>query len=80
MEKVPSRIPICPSAGHFPVEYAGISWYEAMYDYDKLAQAGKKYHEDFPPDFYCGPRIHPRKKEAMENLARYIIRASFSQE
>jgi hypothetical protein len=29
---------------------------------------------------FCGPRIQPRKKEAMENLARYIIRASFSQE
>jgi len=29
---------------------------------------------------YCGPRILPRKKEAMEYLARYIIRASFSEE
>lgn len=29
---------------------------------------------------FCGPRIHPREKDAMENLARYIIRASFSQE
>lgn len=29
---------------------------------------------------YCGPRIYPRDEEAMENLARYIIRASFSQE
>ena len=29
---------------------------------------------------FCGPRIYPRKEEAMENLARYIIRASFSQE
>ena len=29
---------------------------------------------------FCGPRIHPRKKQAMENLARYLIRASFSQE
>ena len=29
---------------------------------------------------FCGPRIHPREEEAMENLARYIIRASFSQE
>ena len=28
---------------------------------------------------YCGPRINPKKKEAMENLACYIIRASFSQ-
>jgi len=29
---------------------------------------------------YCGPRIQPGEEEAMENLARYIIRASFSQE
>jgi len=29
---------------------------------------------------FCGPRILPRDEDAMENLARYIIRASFSQE
>jgi hypothetical protein len=29
---------------------------------------------------FCGPRIHPREEDAMENLARYSIRASFSQE
>ncbi len=29
---------------------------------------------------YCGPRIQPGDDQAMENLARYIIRASFSQE
>jgi len=29
---------------------------------------------------YCGPRIQSGEEEAMENLARYIIRASFSQE
>ena len=29
---------------------------------------------------FCGPRIKPGEEEAMENLARYIIRASFSQE
>jgi len=29
---------------------------------------------------YAGPRILPREEEAMEELARYIIRASFSQE
>jgi len=29
---------------------------------------------------YCGPRIQPGDDHAMENLARYIIRASFSQE
>jgi hypothetical protein len=29
---------------------------------------------------YCGARIQPGEEEAMENLARHIIRASFSQE
>ena len=29
---------------------------------------------------YCGPRIQPGDDQAMENLARYIIRASFSQD
>lgn len=29
---------------------------------------------------FYGPRIYPPDEEAMENLARYIIRASFSQE
>jgi len=29
---------------------------------------------------FCGPRIKPSDEKAMENLARYIIRASFSQE
>lgn len=29
---------------------------------------------------FCGARIQPGDEKAMENLARYIIRASFSQE
>lgn len=29
---------------------------------------------------FCGNRIQPKEETAMENLARYIIRASFSQE
>ncbi|MCF8083149.1 MAG: transposase [Deltaproteobacteria bacterium] len=29
---------------------------------------------------FCGPRIRPGVEKAMENLARYIIRASFSRE
>jgi hypothetical protein len=28
---------------------------------------------------YCGPKIQPGEEEALENLARYIVRASFSQ-
>jgi hypothetical protein len=29
---------------------------------------------------HCGPRIQPGDEEAMENLARYVVRASFSQD
>jgi len=35
-------------------------------------------HSGFNVHF--GPRIQPDDKEAMENLARYVVRASFSQE
>ena len=54
--KIPKRIPVCPSAGHFPITYAGISWYEGMYDYEKVAHAWEKYHTDFSPDSISGPR------------------------
>lgn len=50
LEKAPQRIPVCPSPGFFPMEYAGISVYDAMYDYDKLAQSWVKYCDDFGPD------------------------------
>ena len=29
---------------------------------------------------FCGSRLQPKDEKAMENLARYIIRASFSQD
>jgi hypothetical protein len=38
LKKAPQRIPICPSAGFFPIQYAGFSMYDAMYDDDALAQ------------------------------------------
>ena len=50
LEKVPTRIPICPSAGFFPNEYAGISMYDAMYDYAALGSAWESYHLDLAPD------------------------------
>jgi len=45
---------------------------------DMIALLDKWRHTGF--NVYCGPRILPRQKTSMENLARYIIRASFSQE
>ena len=55
LKKTPARIPICPSAGFFPVQYAGVSMYDAMYDYDILAQAWERYCHDFTPDAYNAP-------------------------
>ena len=52
--KVPDRVPVFPSMGFFPAYYAGITPEEAMYDYDKLIMAWKKYHQDFEPDVYSG--------------------------
>jgi len=51
----PARIPVCPSAGFFPMEYADISMHDAMYDYRALETAWTRYHSDFEPDAYNGP-------------------------
>ena len=45
---------------------------------DLIAMLSNWRHSGFP--VYCGGRIFPRGETAMENLARYIIRVSFSQE
>jgi hypothetical protein len=55
LKKTPRRIPICPSAGFFPVQYAGVSMYDAMYDYDALTGAWEKYCNDLTPDSYNAP-------------------------
>jgi hypothetical protein len=45
---------------------------------DMIALLDKWRHSGF--NVFFGPRILPRQEKSMENLARYIIRASFSQE
>jgi hypothetical protein len=57
MGKKPNRVPVCPSPGHFPLEYAGITFYDAMYDVNKLMAALRKYYDDFDPDTYSGSFI-----------------------
>jgi hypothetical protein len=57
LKHCPSRIPICPSVGHYPFEYAGISWRDALYDYEKLAYACMKFHDDFHLDA-SGPPVN----------------------
>jgi len=45
---------------------------------DLIAMFSNWRHSGF--QVFCGQRLFPRDETAMENLARYIIRASFSQE
>lgn len=48
--KKPKRVPVCPNIGFYPFAYAGVTPQEAMYDYDRLGMALKKFHADFLPD------------------------------
>ena len=48
--KQPDRVPFAPYATFFPAVYAGITFEEAMHDYDKLAAAIRKFMVDFQPD------------------------------
>ena len=54
LKKFPDRVPVIPNIGFFPAFYAGITPQEAMYDYDKLHMAWKKYVLDFQPDAHIG--------------------------
>ncbi|HTX69873.1 MAG TPA: uroporphyrinogen decarboxylase family protein [Thermoleophilia bacterium] len=51
----PSRVPVCPMFGVYPLAYAGVSVREAMYDYDRFAQAWLTFHADFPVDTVADP-------------------------
>ena len=54
MKKTPDRVPICILPSFFPVYHGGITPREAMYDYEKLAAAYKKFLLDFEPDGHFG--------------------------
>jgi len=49
--KKPDRVPISPNIGFYPAQYAGITAEEAMYDYDKMSKAWKKFNNDFDFDY-----------------------------
>lgn len=57
LKKKPDRVPVFPIIGFFPALYSGITPREAMYDYDKLYAAWKKYVLDFEPDAHLGIAI-----------------------
>ena len=53
--KVPDRVPFMSFFHFFHAKYGGITYEEAMYDYDKLAMAAKKTISDFDLDMYNNP-------------------------
>ncbi len=48
--KKPKRVPVAIATGFYPFNYAGYTCKDAMYDYEKLGAAMKKFHADFLPD------------------------------
>ena len=57
--KEPDRVPCLLPAGLFPLYYSGITLQTAMYDYDKLCQAWRKFLRDFEMDTSFGPGMVP---------------------
>lgn len=57
LNKTPERIPVCPSPGHYPIEYGNISWRDAMYNYQELGRVWKKYCFDFECDAFSAPLL-----------------------
>ncbi|HXX18289.1 MAG TPA: uroporphyrinogen decarboxylase family protein [Candidatus Acidoferrum sp.] len=56
--KKSERIPVCPAMGFYPFVYAGLTSEQAMYDYEKLGYALRKYHADFLPDSMAGTALY----------------------
>jgi len=54
----PERIPLSISTGFYPFAYAGVTGEEAMYDYERLGYAMKKYHADFLPDTQASAMLY----------------------
>jgi uroporphyrinogen-III decarboxylase len=55
--KVPDRVPLAPLTGFFPIMYAGYSFKDGMYDYEKTAKAWKKATVDFQWDMFPPPFV-----------------------
>ena len=67
--KVSDRVPVMSLFGFFPARYAGITFEEAMYDYDKMMQAWVDTMVEFQPDMYENPftiRYLGRVMEALD--------------
>jgi uroporphyrinogen-III decarboxylase len=57
MKKLPDRVPFFVTPSFFPVYNAGMTPYDAMYDYDKCCAAFKKFVLEFKPDGNLGAYV-----------------------
>jgi uroporphyrinogen-III decarboxylase len=57
MKKLPDRVPVFLAPSFYPVYYAGMTPYDAMYDYEKCNMAFKKFMLDFEPDGNLGAAV-----------------------
>jgi uroporphyrinogen-III decarboxylase len=53
--KKPARVPVSTAVGFYAGTYSGLTAKESMHDYEKLAAAHIRFHEDFRPDFQIRP-------------------------
>ncbi len=57
MKKLADRVPLCLFPSFWPTTYAGITPYDAMYDFEKNNAAFKKFIVDFKPDGNLGAAV-----------------------
>jgi hypothetical protein len=56
----PDRVPVSLPLGNYPIYYGGSNLHEAMYDYEALCRAWRKFLRDFKNDMdtFSGPGIY----------------------
>jgi hypothetical protein len=64
----PDRVPVMSMFGFLPARIAGITFEEAMYDYDKTMQAWTRAMVEFEPDAYDDPYPSRYWGKIMERL------------
>ncbi len=55
LEGTPDRVPVCTGTHFLPATRAGLTPYDAMYDYAAAAKAWLDYHHEFQPDSIAPP-------------------------
>ncbi len=57
MKKLPDRVPVFVAPSFFPAYHAGITPYDAMYDYEKCSKAFRDFVFEFAPDGNLGAYV-----------------------